>query len=79
MSERLVRKKSRNPGIAIDFITDPVNTVYGGSISPELEELKEAGINVIVSDLGNCGTVIFSILQSGERFYNGLETPAAMA
>lgn len=52
LSERLVRKKSRNPGIAIDFITDPVNTVYGGSISPELEELKEAGINVIVSDLG---------------------------
>ncbi len=50
LSERLVRKKSRNPGLAIDFITDPVNTVYGGSLSPELEELKEAGINVIVSD-----------------------------
>ena len=50
LSERLVRKKSRNPGLAIDFITDPVNTVYGGSLSPELEKLKEAGINVIVSD-----------------------------
>ena len=51
LSERLVRKKSGNPGIAIDFITDPVNTVYGGSLSPELEKLKEIGINVIVSDL----------------------------
>ncbi len=51
LSERLISKKLKNPGIAIDFITDPVNTVYGGSISPELEKLKEAGINVIVSNL----------------------------
>lgn len=51
LSERLINKRLRNPGIAIDFITDPVNTVYGGSSSPELEALRAAGINVIVSNL----------------------------
>lgn len=51
LSERLINKRLRNPGIAIDFITDPINTVYGGSRSPELAALRAAGINVIVSNL----------------------------
>ncbi len=51
LSERLINKRLRNPGIAIDFITDPINTVYGGSRLPELEALRAAGINVIVSNL----------------------------
>ncbi|MBT8331454.1 MAG: phospholipase, partial [Deltaproteobacteria bacterium] len=39
------------PDIRIDFITDPINTVYGGSENAEIEKLKAAGVNVIVTDL----------------------------
>ncbi|NNK58080.1 MAG: phospholipase, partial [Desulfofustis sp.] len=51
LTELLVAKKKASPGIAIDFITDPINTVYGGSVSKEIEQLEEAGVNVIVTRL----------------------------
>jgi len=51
LADHLIDAKKRNPSIRIDVITDPINTVYGGSASPELESLKAHGINVIVTDL----------------------------
>ncbi|MCK5205477.1 MAG: hypothetical protein KAR15_16460, partial [Desulfobacterales bacterium] len=51
LTERLVKKKEANPDIEIDFITDPINTVYGGAINLEIEKLKGVGVNVIVTDL----------------------------
>ncbi|MCP4231756.1 MAG: phospholipase, partial [bacterium] len=51
LTERLVKKKEANPDIEIDFITDPINTVYGGAINREIEKLKGIGVNVIVTDL----------------------------
>ncbi len=51
LTERLVKKKKANPDIQIDFITDPINTVYGGSTHTEIERLKSVGINMIVTDL----------------------------
>ncbi|MEE9190203.1 MAG: phospholipase D-like domain-containing protein [Candidatus Neomarinimicrobiota bacterium] len=51
VTNRLIAKKRSHPDIAIDFITDPVNTFYGGSESTYLEDLSAAGINVIITDL----------------------------
>ena len=51
LTERLVKKKEANPDIEIDFITDPINIVYGGAINTEIEKLKSIGVNVIVTDL----------------------------
>ena len=51
LTEVLVNKKKENPGIFIDFITDPINSVYGGSRSPEVAKLRDAGVNVIYTDL----------------------------
>lgn len=51
LTKRLLQKKKTLPAIVIDFITDPINTTYGGSISPELEQIENAGINVIITDL----------------------------
>ena len=51
LTARLIEKKRQQPAIAIDFITDPINSVYGGTISPEIERLQHAGINVIYTDL----------------------------
>lgn len=51
LTARLIEKRRQQPDIVIDFITDPINSVYGGTISPEVQILQEAGINVIYTDL----------------------------
>ena len=51
LTKSLIIKKVSTPNIRIDFIVDPLNTLYGGYKSPELQFLKNAGVNVIISDL----------------------------
>ncbi len=51
LTQALINKKKNNPHIKIDFITDPINTVYGGRLSPEIELLKQNHINVIITNL----------------------------
>jgi hypothetical protein len=51
LTDKLIAKKQSHPDIAIDFITDPVNTFYGGSKSSYLEDMSASGINVVVTDL----------------------------
>lgn len=62
LTSKLVEKKTSHPDIIIDFITDPVNTVYGGVKSKEISDLKDSGINVIVTDLTKLrdSTVLYS-------------------
>ncbi|WP_168015673.1 phospholipase D family protein [Halomonas salinarum] len=51
LTEALIRRKTERPEITAVVITDPINTFYGG-LSPEhLTALREAGINVIMTDL----------------------------
>jgi len=51
LSRRLAAKKKQTPGIRIDVITDPINTVYGGAPSSEVNALREGGINVVLTNL----------------------------
>jgi len=51
LTTRLINKKRNRPSIRIDFITDPVNTAYGGAKSKEITALRDAGINVVLTDL----------------------------
>lgn len=51
LTDLLVKKKTDNPDIKIDLITDPINIVYGGGESREINKLKQAGINVVITDL----------------------------
>ena len=51
LTEALITQKKAYPRLKIDFITDPINTVYGGARAPELERLGRAGVNIIVTDL----------------------------
>ncbi len=51
LADSLIAKKKKYPDITIDFITDPVNNVYFGDINPHVERMREAGINVIYTDL----------------------------
>ena len=51
LTESLISRKSLNPNLKIDFITDPLNTLYGGYKAPEIELLKGSDVNVIITDL----------------------------
>lgn len=49
--DRLIEAKRTHPDIQIDVITDPINTVYGGSTSDVVTRLSSHGINVVITDL----------------------------
>ncbi|KAA8731717.1 phospholipase [Acinetobacter qingfengensis] len=51
LTQALIDKRQLNPNIDIQLITDPINTVYGGTDPEHLRRLKAAGINVIYTDL----------------------------
>jgi phosphatidylserine/phosphatidylglycerophosphate/cardiolipin synthase-like enzyme len=51
LAERLLAKKRARPQLSILVVTDPINEVYGGVKSPLLDELRAAGIDVVVTDL----------------------------
>jgi len=50
LTNRLIEQKSKYPDLKIDFITDPLNTLYGGYKAPELNLLQNTDINVIITD-----------------------------
>ncbi len=51
LSQRLIEKKKENPEIIINFITDEFNTIYWSVEPLEIKKMKEAGINVIYTDM----------------------------
>jgi phosphatidylserine/phosphatidylglycerophosphate/cardiolipin synthase-like enzyme len=51
LADVLINKKRANPAISILLVTDPINDVYGGIRSPLLDELRAAGIDVVVTNL----------------------------
>ncbi len=64
LTDALIAKKVQNPAIVIQFITDPINTVYGGDHSVYLDALRAAGITVITTDLRR--------LRDSNVFYSAL-------
>jgi phosphatidylserine/phosphatidylglycerophosphate/cardiolipin synthase-like enzyme len=51
LTEALIERKHAHPGLRIIFITDPINTLYGGIESPHLSALRSAGIDVVITKL----------------------------
>ncbi|WP_136254378.1 phospholipase D family protein [Onishia niordana] len=51
LTEALIRRKTDRPDMTAVVITDPINTFYGGRSPEHLVALREAGINVIMTDL----------------------------
>lgn len=51
LTDALMLQKEKHRDIRIYFITDPCNTVYGAIPSVYFEQLEEAGIAVILSDI----------------------------
>ena len=51
LTTALLQRKASMPDINIIVITDPINTLYGGSRQPQFEQLRAAGIPVIETRL----------------------------
>jgi phosphatidylserine/phosphatidylglycerophosphate/cardiolipin synthase-like enzyme len=51
LRDALIERRRSNPELRVLFITDPINDVYGGAPSPDLEMLRAAGVDVVVTDL----------------------------
>lgn len=49
--DALIARKREEPHLRVLLIVDPVNDAYGSFPSPDLERLKGAGIDVVVTDL----------------------------
>lgn len=52
LTDTLIAKKAANPGVTIQVITDPINTMYGGHRAEHFEALRAVGIPVTVTNLG---------------------------
>src|SRR6056297_807526 len=50
LTEALIERKRERPEIQVIFITDPINTLYGGIQSPHLNALRSAGVEVVITD-----------------------------
>jgi phosphatidylserine/phosphatidylglycerophosphate/cardiolipin synthase-like enzyme len=51
LAAHLIARKRARPALSVLFITDPINDVYGGAPSSLLQELRGAGIDVVITDL----------------------------
>ena len=82
LTEILIKKK-KDTGVRIVFITDPINTVYGGMRSSQLDSLRGAGVEVVETRLGRLRDsnplyssiwrtfiAVFGNTDSGDRLQN---------
>jgi phosphatidylserine/phosphatidylglycerophosphate/cardiolipin synthase-like enzyme len=51
LTDALLAQKRAEPGLEILVITDPINTVYGGTDSGQFDRLREQGIDVVTTQL----------------------------
>ena len=51
ITNALIKKKKQNPDIIIQIISDPINNIYGGFVSPHFKTLRENDIPVIITNL----------------------------
>ena len=51
LTDALISKKVLYPNIEIRVITDPINSVYGGTLPEHYRQLRQGGVDVIETDL----------------------------
>lgn len=51
LTQALINKRYQNPNIEIKLITDPINSVYGGILPEQHRKLRQAGVEVIETNL----------------------------
>ncbi|WP_130804418.1 phospholipase D family protein [Acinetobacter ihumii] len=51
LTQALIQKRRESPNVEITLITDPINSVYGGILPEHYRQLRQAGVDVIETDL----------------------------
>lgn len=51
LTQALIQKRRESPNVEITFITDPINSVYGGILPEQYRQLRQAGVEVIETNL----------------------------
>lgn len=51
VTDALVRRRTERPGLRAILITDPINTFYGSLELRQFQRLREAGVDVVLTDL----------------------------
>lgn len=51
LRDRLLARRAARPELKVLFVTDPINDIYGSMPSPDLEALRAAGVEVVLTDL----------------------------
>jgi len=64
LTDALIARKRQRPALNIVVISDPINTVYGGTTSTHFDALRAAGIRVVTTDLTE--------LQDSNPLYSGI-------
>lgn len=64
LTDALIERKRQLPDLRIIFITDPINTLYGGVESAQLNRLREGGVEVVETRL--------SVLRDSNPAWSGL-------
>lgn len=64
LTEALIKRREAHPEMRIIVISDPINTVYGGTVSPHFQQLRNAGIPVVETRLER--------LRDSNPFWSGL-------
>lgn len=64
LRQALLERRRADPTLPIVVVLDPINLTYGPELTPELGELRDAGIELVVSDL--------DALRDSNPLYSGL-------
>ena len=51
LTKALIHARAMNPNLEVKFITDPINSVYGGTAPEQYRQLRQAGVDVIETNL----------------------------
>ncbi len=51
LTEALLARMAQQPGLRVVVITDPINTAYGSIQSAQFKRLREAGAELVITDL----------------------------
>ena len=78
LTDRILARLEAVPTLDVTFITDEINNFYGAYESPALHSLEEAGVRVVITDLGRLrdSNPIFSSLWRTYFRWFGTAGPA---
>ena len=72
ITNSIITAKENNPELVVVFITDPINTFYGSVSNPWIYDLRQAGVEVVVTnldDLKDSNPIAFYIFRNPYTSY----------